>query len=310
MPDLYLIIDILAKIIVAGGVVVLFLGNWYCWKLIKPRPVSDDEAIDELTSQGVSPACFHGNDWEETEIASPVSGLIRMFIADRSAKKTIILVHGLGTNHFSMAKYHSLFNAGEWNLVLFNFRFTESSQHVLPSFGAYEQHDLSAVIRFVKKRFPDTLTGALGESLGGATLLELLKSDIPLDFAITDSAYSDFSSLAASLIKPGFIPGELRKILISSADIFIRFHAQFSLHAIKPCESASRSEIPLLIVHGDADTLVPVGMAHEIFEKRVNRKITQVMTIPEAGHGKAVLTDPVTYKATVESFLKGITTRF
>jgi acetyl esterase/lipase len=61
-------------------------------------------------------------------------------------------------------------------------------------------------------------------------------------------------------------------------------------HAISPVDHVSSDDPPTLLIHGDADTLVPIQQSQELLEKLEAAKVPcKLVTKPAAGHGWANL---------------------
>jgi dipeptidyl aminopeptidase/acylaminoacyl peptidase len=60
-----------------------------------------------------------------------------------------------------------------------------------------------------------------------------------------------------------------------------------------PVKLVSKGDAPFLLVHGDADTLVPVGHAHLMDEELRNAGVPcELFVIPGGGHGDFFRRDP------------------
>jgi fermentation-respiration switch protein FrsA (DUF1100 family) len=79
------------------------------------------------------------------------------------------------------------------------------------------------------------------------------------------------------------------------------------LYAIRRIESmpvlAGRG-VPLLIIHGEADSYVPPSNARRLAQAYGPR--AQTLFVPGAGHVESHMTDPTTYMARLESFFAAV----
>lgn len=64
-----------------------------------------------------------------------------------------------------------------------------------------------------------------------------------------------------------------------------------------------RSRIPMAFVHGEADALVPAGMASELFDA-CPAADKRLLVAPGAGHCQAMLSDPDAYWGAVDPLVE------
>ena len=97
------------------------------------------------------------------------------------------------SNHKAMYPIADIFLDNGWNVVLYDQRAHGDNTAQSVTFGLYECTDLEEVVDFVNEKSQNTLVGALGQSMGGATVAYYSGTNHAsnnLDFAIIDSAYS------------------------------------------------------------------------------------------------------------------------
>ena len=135
----------------------------------------------------------------------------------------------------------------------------ESEGNVI-SYGVNESMDAVAWVRYAVSRFGCGVKIALvGVSMGGASVLNAAgREDLPCVYAIVaDSPFSSAKGVIKEVGKRGRMPAALVSAL---AHITARLYG-FSLSYGEICESVAKSDIPMLIVHGKKDALVPYEMA-------------------------------------------------
>jgi fermentation-respiration switch protein FrsA (DUF1100 family) len=69
-------------------------------------------------------------------------------------------------------------------------------------------------------------------------------------------------------------------------------------------ERAARIATPVLLIHGDADMLVPVSTSDALAAAR--RERLTYLRVPGAGHVRAWNMDPVAYQHAIAEFLSGV----
>lgn len=183
-----------------------------------------------------------------------------------ASRGAVILCHGMESDKNSEKLiYLSEALASRGILALrFDFSFVgESSAKFEDITYSGEVEDLGAAYAFVQNRDPGKIA-ILGSSMGGS---------VALLFAAEEPAVAALVTVAAP-VHPEQFP---RRILTPKQidqwrnQGFTLYHGQrlnvsllHDLEKINVCEAVKRITCPVLIVHGDADELVPVKEAHEL----------------------------------------------
>ena len=90
------------------------------------------------------------------------------------------------------------------------------------------------------------------------------------------------------------------KIAYPMASMAAKLFGHFSLTDADAVEAVKNTEVPILIIHGEADGLVPCEMSQRIAE--ANPEKIRRYTFPGADHGLSYITDKVRYTRLVEQF--------
>lgn len=130
--------------------------------------------------------------------------------------------------------------------------------------------DVEAAFAYVSNR--KELAGAklysFGHSLGGAkSIVALSRTKVKgLRAVITDGAFASYEGMAEVMA------GNFGKNLVSDE--------------LAPKDSVARLPVPLLIVHGTADEVVPIAQGRQLFAAAVPRKT--MMEVPDGHHGDSL----------------------
>jgi alpha-beta hydrolase superfamily lysophospholipase len=130
--------------------------------------------------------------------------------------------------------------------------------------------------------------GVVAHSFGALSSASWLAEDQPAQVraAVLVGMMSDlgyiFDSFAQAMALHPKVVGRFRKL----------FHARYGTHpeAVTTAELVRRLHLPVLIVHGGADELVPSAHAHRVSQEL---RDGQLLIAPDLGHG-APLRDPAT----------------
>jgi uncharacterized protein len=167
--------------------------------------------------------------------------------------------------------------------------------------GAKETGDLRGAIDELERR---GLTGSgvdlLGYSMGGATALMLTPSEPRVRAVAEDSGYAVLAEvLQQELPSHSGLPG-----IFTPGTVFMaRFVADVDLDAIRPLDTVHRLAehgVPLLVIHSDADALIPISHGHRLAATYGPR--VQTYFVSGAQHVQSYLLDPATYLARLTQF--------
>ena len=164
----------------------------------------------------------------------------------------------------------------------------------------------SKVIVFIVEGFSDkeALNGILSELYENKKIVfSIVDGDITTknSTVVEDCGYTSAYDLLAyqreiSFRLPSF-PG------MNLLDWRCRSRAGFSLREAAPIEAVRHARVPMLFIHGTADTLVPASMAETLYAACTSEK--ELLLVPEAIHSAASQKDAARYDRTVMSFLHG-----
>ncbi|NJP07159.1 MAG: alpha/beta hydrolase [Chloroflexaceae bacterium] len=184
----------------------------------------------------------------------------------------LIVCHGFGANQRSMAiVWLAEALAGPWDVLTFDWRgFGQSGGQA--SLGLDEQQDLETVIAYGRAAGYERI-GLIAESMGGLISLTALGSWAANGEPAEHHRVERLVSIAAPISY--LLTGRLRSFIASHVAPQ-RWARPLSplvglrLGQIKPVSSmdvVQYIQVPTLLIHGDADTVVPVKNAYLIHER-------------------------------------------
>lgn len=241
----------------------------------------------------------YGLPYQSFEVTAEDGIVIRgWFLPNPSSKDVIIVCHGYVQNKsFMLEGAKALYEAG-YNVVLFDFRGQGESDYSPITFGYKEKYDVFAVVEYVlsKEELSGGDVGIYGHSMGGATAIIAAAQTPAIEAVVTDGAYSRLTDA-----KPA-IP--LAPVLTPMVFFFGGVMVGTSAWEIVPADYVGKiSPRPILIIHGDADTLIPVEDAYELYQRAGKPK--ELWIIPGADHDTTgYLESSPQYWGKVVSFFK------
>lgn len=190
------------------------------------------------------------------------------------------------------------------NLLLVDQRSHGRSQGRTISFGILERLDCLAWANYAVERFgKDVRILLYGLSMGATTVLMASELDLPenVKAIVADCPYSSPSAIIKKVAKQLHYPPNLvYPFIILGARIFGKFH----LNEATAADAVRKASIPILIIHGEADSFVPAEMSEEVYHACPD--LVQRITFPEAEHGISFLVDEKRYKIVVREFVESI----
>lgn len=169
------------------------------------------------------------------------------------------------------------------------------------TFGIKEKDDILCWLNYCVERFgKDKKIFLVGVSMGAASILMCGEDNLPRNVValIADSPYSTPSDIINEVTKQmKLIPWLIYPFIYMSALLFakVRLNKTSALKAIK------NIKIPILIIHGEKDSLVPCDMSRKL--KDANPQYVELHTFENADHGLSYIEDPIRYNQIVTEFL-------
>ena len=207
--------------------------------------------------------------------------------AAKSAKGTVVFSHG----NAGSISYHLGFCAwlaeASYNVIIYDYRGFGKSGGTVDRRGMID--DVKAAFAYTLNR-PDidsTRLISFGHSLGGAQSVTAL-GETPvkgLRAIVIDGAFASYQAMAR------IIGGQLGANLVTDE--------------LAPKDFVKRlAPVPLLVVHGDADEIVPVSQGLQLYEAAAQPKT--LFEVKAGHHGTALSNDNGAYRKKMIAWLDGV----
>jgi dipeptidyl aminopeptidase/acylaminoacyl peptidase len=221
----------------------------------------------------------------------------------------VIIVHGDNTNR-SDAKTGTLgiaraLSRHGFGVFMFDLRGRGDSPAAMSSSGYFERLDLQGASDYLVSKGDDrSRIGVLGFSLGGAVALMAGSNPNNFGAVVSDSSFADFS-----LVLRNSMTGIKRPLTLwfPGMEFMAKSIYGIDIKEISPARAIARSDTPVLVIHGEDDTVVPVEHARVLgralgasFDDIEGGNET-VWIVPRAGHTGSFRTQP---KAYIEKLVK------
>jgi len=199
-----------------------------------------------------------------------------LFQPDHPNAKAVILLHNLkGTRLRVLPIAVGLLRHG-FTCLLPDSRGHGASGGELITLGALEKYDVAEWVRLIRR---DPAIGAvygLGLSLGASTLIQSLT--IPVDFRaiVADSTGADPAHPYQYLSDRFHLP------VMLTWNARLRYNLRIA--RASPLEAIRRARVPVLLIQGTGDWLIPVQYARRLHE--ANLQYTELWEVSGAGNAR------------------------
>ncbi|MDY7075990.1 MAG: alpha/beta fold hydrolase [Chloroflexota bacterium] len=199
-------------------------------------------------------------EWEDVTFTTRDGITLRGWHIPPENDATIILAHGYAANRQMLLTEAQVLVEQGYGVLLFDFRGHGESEGNLVTIGDHEQRDLSAAVDFVAAQPNIVKIGAIGFSMGAATLAQVAAQDDRLSAIVIEAA---FPTLAEEIHHRSRAFGPLSQIPALRA---IR-RSGVDVDGVRPIDDLCRiSPRPVLLIYGELDTDVPPGTAQAMFD--------------------------------------------
>lgn len=190
------------------------------------------------------------------------------------------------------------------NLLLIDQRGHHNSEGKSITFGIQERWDVLSWVNYAVDRFgPDVKITLYGVSMGAATVL--MAAGMPLPEQVkgiaADCPYAKPEDIILEVGRKMHYPPKLIRPFLH---IGARLFGGFRLSETDCLRAVQNAKIPILILHGEADTLVPSAMSELI--RQANPGLVRRYTFPGAEHAVSFLIDEDRYTEILRNFTEEI----
>ena len=237
------------------------------------------------------------------EDGTPLSGWRFDQPADETSHDYAVVLHGYTGQPSDMAKYAYHFYQRGMNVLTPAARAHEKSGGAYIGMGWPERRDIVGWIKDIVDADPQARIMVFGVSMGGATAMMVSgEADLPNNVVciIEDCGYSSvWDEFAMQLDNVFGLPSFP---LMDVANIVANIRAGYDFHQASAVEQLKHAKVPMLFIHGDADTFVPYEMLDTVYNACAS-PVKEKLVVKGAPHGGGCSTDPELYWSTVDTFL-------
>lgn len=200
---------------------------------------------------------------------------------------TVLLLHGRGGKKEDMLTVAQRFVAADFRCVVYDARAHGESGGTICTFGKLERQDVRTVLDQVEGLLTEKGENigpvvAFGNSLGAAVMLQTIPEEPRILAGVASAPFADMMDVvihAIGNLSSHRIPQSWRAVLVKTASV----RGGFSPQEIVPERSAAAIQIPVFVVHGERDRVIPIQHAERIF-KNLPEDSRKWQEIPGAYH--------------------------
>ncbi len=219
------------------------------------------------------------------------------------SKKIVICFHGYtseGLNDYSTLAIFYLKKG--YHLLIVDERAHGKSEGKYIGFGCLDRYDAKLWIdKMVEMHGEDCKILLHGDSMGGATVLMTTGLELPpqVKAAVSDCAFTSAWEVFSSVLKNMYHLPPFP--LLNISNMMVKRRAGYRLDECNAKIEVAKAKIPILFIHGEADSFVPCSMVHELYEACKTEK--KLVIVEGAGHVESCYRDAEVYEGTIESFI-------
>ncbi|NCB32796.1 MAG: alpha/beta hydrolase [Erysipelotrichia bacterium] len=218
--------------------------------------------------------------------------------------RLVIGFHGYHSSDlFDMARFFSLYELLGYDIMVITERAHRDSEGSYITFGSLEQEDGLLWIRKAAELYHGNVQIVLhGVSMGAATVdLIAGREELPpqVRCAVSDCAYTSMADEANAKFR---MPSWIMTVYLQMMNYWIEKLAHFGISDAAPIKAVAHARVPILFIHGEDDTLVPLSMMERLYENCSSEK--DRLTVPQAGHAESYTVDSRSYGERFAAFVK------
>ena len=216
------------------------------------------------------------------------------FVPNNKSQDVILVLHGYPFDKGNILPAVR-FLAGNFSLMLVDFRYFGESAGAYTTVGHKEVMDVEAAVAYLKARNFKNI-GIIGFSLGASAAL-LANPDVKA--IVADSPYATLENMMRRIYS--LFPGFLKEPFVALTRLYARILLGIDTKAVAPLATVDSIAARLLLVHGENDTQIPVENSVQLYEK-ADKSRTELWIIKNADHGSYLET--AEYKQRITAFFK------
>jgi fermentation-respiration switch protein FrsA (DUF1100 family) len=210
----------------------------------------------------------------------------------------VLLMHGVRANRLQMLERARFLSKDGYTVLLIDLPSHGESSGKRITFGAHEKEGATSALAFMAQQFPGERIGAIGVSLGAASLV--LSTPRPAPAAVVlESMYPTIGEAVANRLRMRFgaLGAWLAPLLVHQLPLL----AGVSPGELRPVDQAAALSSPVLVISGAVDLHTPAAETRRIYDAMPGPKA--LWLLDGAAHVDLHAFGPAEYERRVGAFL-------
>jgi alpha-beta hydrolase superfamily lysophospholipase len=214
---------------------------------------------------------------------------------------SVVLLHGQGDNRAGMLGPAGMLLRHGYAVLLPDARAHGMSGGQIGTYGVLEADDIRRWFEWLQQSESPQCVDGLGDSMGGAELLRSLGAEHGFCAAVAESAFASFREAAYDRLGQQFSTGPwlgrtLLRPALAVGMAYVRLRYGVDFRDADPAGTVASSHVPVLLIHGLADTNLPSRHSEMI---KAGSPAVVLWEPAAANHCGASSTEPAEYERRV-----------
>ncbi len=197
--------------------------------------------------------------------------------AHDAQRGTLVYLHGIADNRGSGVGAINRYTRQGLDVIAYDSRAHGRSDGNVCAYGVLEKLDLRRVLNRAREG-PVVL---LGTSLGAAVALQAAPDDNRISAIVAAEVFADLTSVARERA-PWFLPQRTIRKALEIAEA----QGSFRMDNASPVSAAKRIHVPVLLIHGSADTETAPSNSARVLDSLAGPK--RLIMVEGAGHNRSL----------------------
>jgi uncharacterized protein len=210
-----------------------------------------------------------------------------LFQAAKPSGNAVLILHGIADSRASQVGLARMFLNHGYIMLVPDSRAHGESGGELATYGLLEADDVHRWVTWlIRDQHPDHVFG-IGESLGGAVLIQSFAVEPRFSAIVAESAFSSFERIARDRVAERLpLPSPIGRLLaagpVRAGFLYARLRYGLDFRNASPEAALAGSNTPVLLIHGLKDQQTPP--IHSEILAASNRRTARLWLVPGAGH--------------------------
>lgn len=172
------------------------------------------------------------------------------------------------------------------------------------TYGVNERFDALAWCKLLKEKYPEEKVILYGVSMGASTVMMASALELPDNVigVVADCGFTTPAAICRKVLTKDLKVPAFPIFQVSS--LLVRLFAGFDFNGASATEALTKSDLPVLMFHGQDDKFVPHEMSVENHAACADR--CTFVSVEKAGHGEAYLYDKEGYMNAFRTFAESV----